>query len=250
MKIIINPEYDYLRSWIEQVPSFFEERGEVLYEGRNRLKVFTLDNGMAVNVKRYRKPAFFNRIVYSFFRKSKAARSYNNTLKIAEKGFDTAKAIAYIEIKQGGLLSCSFFISLQCHDVKEIRVCNSGPLSGNEKLIEAFTRYSASLHDAGIYHLDYSPGNILFREDDGKYVFTLVDVNRMKFMPVNYDAGCKNFARLFVDDDIYMYIGDVYSQLRENTLGREETGRVIINYKNDFWKRKARLKRIKKIIGR
>ena len=250
MKIIINPEYEYLREWIEQVPSFFEDKGEILYKGRNLLKVFTLENGVAVNVKRYRKPAFFNRIIYSFFRKTKAARSFQNTLKIAEKGFDTAKAIAYIEIKQSGLLCHSFFISLQCHDVKEIRIYNSGPLLGNEKLIEAFTQYSASLHNAGIYHLDYSPGNILFHEDSYKYSFTLVDVNRMKFMPVDYDTGCKNFARLFIDDEIYMYIGKIYSQLRENTLGKEDTGRIMIMYKDDFWKRKGRLKRIKKIFGR
>jgi Lipopolysaccharide kinase (Kdo/WaaP) family. len=248
MKIVINPEYDFLREWIEQVPSFFEDRGEILYKGRNLLKVFNTDNGVVVNVKRYRTPAFFNRIVYSFFRKSKAARSYQNTLKIAEKGFETARAIAYIEIKQGGLLSHSFFISLQCIDVKEIRVCNSGPLLGNEKLIEAFTCYSASLHDAGIYHLDYSPGNILYREDAGKYTFTLVDLNRMKFMPVNYNAGCKSFSRLFIDDEIYKCIGNVYSGLRYNTLGEDETTRLMINYKNNFWKRKAHLKRLKKIF--
>ena len=249
MKIVINPEYDYLREWIEQVPSFFEEKGEIVYKGRNFLKIFAIENGLDINVKRYRKPFFFNRIAYTFFRKSKAARSFQNTLKIAEKGFDTAKAIAYIEIKHSGLLSYSFFISLQCHNVEEIRVCNAGPLSGNEKLIEAFTHYSASLHDAGIYHLDYSPGNILFHEESGKYTFTLVDVNRMRFMPVNYIDGCKSFARLFIDDEIYKYIGEIYSQLRKNTLGKEETGRIITKYKNDFWKRKRRLKRIKKIIG-
>ena len=248
MKIIINPEYEYLRDWIEKLPSSFESNGEILYKGRNILKVFSLDNGMDINVKRYRKPHFFNRIVYSFFRKSKAARAYYYTLKIAEKGFDTAEAVAYIEIKQNSLLLDSFFISRQCHNVKEIRECHSGPLSGNEDLIEAFTRYSASLHDAGIYHLDFSPGNILYRNNNGKYSFILIDVNRMKFKPVSFNAGCRNFARLFSDDEIYGYIGNVYAESRKNALDKEEIVKRIINYKNGFLKKKARLKRLKKMF--
>ena len=249
MKIIINPEYEYLRDWIEKLPSSFESNGEILYKGRNILKVFSLDNGTDINVKRYRKPHFFNRIVYTFFRKSKAARAYYYTLKIAKKGFDTAEAIAYIEIKQNSLLSDSYFVSRQCHNVKEIRECHSGPLSGNEDLIEAFTRYCASLHDAGIYHLDFSSGNILYRNDKGKYTFILIDVNRMKFMPVSYDKGCRNFARLFVDDDIYRHLGMIYSELRQNTLGKEKTTELIIACKNHFCKRKERLSSIKKIFG-
>ena len=248
MKIIINRKYEYLRDWIEQMPSFFEEKGEVLYKGRNIIKVFSLDNGLHVNVKRYRKPSLFNRVVYSFFRKTKAARAYNNTLKISEKGFDSAESVAYIEIKYSGLLSDSYFISLHLHDVKEIRECYSGPLLGNEDLIKAFASYSASLHDAGIYHLDYSPGNILYRKDRGEYTFILVDVNRMKFMPVSFDAGCRNFARLFLDDEIYGLIGIVYADLRKNTLGKDDTVRLIIKYKNSFLKRKARLRRIKKVF--
>ena len=248
MKIVINPKYEYLRNWIEQMPSFFESSGEIVYKARNILKVFSLDNGMDVNVKKYRKPHLFNRVVYSFFRKTKASRAYYNTLIIAEKGFKTAESVAYIEIKQNSLLSDSYFISLQCHDVKEIRECHSGPLSENENLIEAFAGYSAALHDAGVYHLDYSPGNILYHNDNGKYTFILIDVNRMKFVPVSYDDGCKNFARLFVDDEIYRYIGKVYSELRNNTLGKDETARLIINYKNSFLKRKARLRRIKKVF--
>ena len=245
MKVVINPEYEYLREWIEQIPSFFEGSGEIVYKARNILKMFSLDNGLKINIKRYKKPHFFNRIVYSFFRKTKASRAYYNTLEIAEKGFDTTGSIAYIEIKQGGLLSESFFISQQCRDVKEIREFHSGPLSGNENLIKAFVRYSARLHDAGVYHLDYSPGNILYHNNNGEYSFIPVDVNRMAFRPVSYDDGCRNFARLFVDDDINRYIGEVYSESRRNTLGKDETAKLIIKYKDDFWKRKARQRRIK-----
>jgi len=249
MNVIVNPKYDYLREWIEQIPFFFEDSGDIIYQGRNIIKVFIVDKNIRINVKRYRKPHFVNRIVYSFFRKSKACRAYNNTLIIAQKGFDTAESIGYIEIKRHMLLSDSYFISRQCHNVKEIRECYAGPLSGNENLIEAFARYSASLHDAGIYHLDYSPGNILFREENGKYTFILIDMNRMKFMPVSVDTGCRNFARLFTDDDIYKHIAMVYSQSRENSFSQEMTVRLMLKYKNDFLHGKACKKRMKSFFG-
>jgi len=245
MKIIVNPKYEYLREWIEQIPLFFENKGEIIYKGRNTVKVFSLDNGLCVNVKKFKRPPLYNRIVYSFFRKPKAFRAYYNTLKIAEKGFDTAESVAFIEIKRKGLFSDSYFISLQCADVKEMREYYWGPLSGNEPIIDAFAHYTAALHNAGIYHLDYSPGNILIRYQDGNYVFILVDVNRMKFMPVNFDAGCRNFARLFGSDEIYQRIGSIYSRSRENAYSEEETIRLIIQYKNRYLNKQNTKKRMK-----
>ena len=248
MKVVINPTYEYLREWIEQAPCFFEHEGTMLYKGRNMIKTFTFDNGLDINIKRYRKPVWFNRIVYSFFRKTKAFRAYHNTLRIAVKGFATAEAIASIETKQNGLLSDSYFISLQLHEVEEMRAYYYGPLSGNEALIDAFARYSAKLHDAGIYHLDYSPGNILIRNDNGKYLFYLIDVNRMKFEAVTVNAGCRNFARLFGDDDIYRTIGMVYSQCRKEPFSQEEAVRLIMKYKEAFLQMKSRKAKIKRLL--
>lgn len=245
MKIVIHSTYEYLRDWIENVPDFFGDGGEVIQDDRNIIKVFSLDNGITVNVKRFKKPILINRIVYTFFRKSKAHRSYYNTLQIAEKGFETAESIAYIEIKKGGLLSDSYYISLQCNQVREMREYYFGPLSGNEKLIDEFAHYSAALHDAGIYHLDYSPGNILIRDDAGKYTFILVDVNRMKFMPVSVDNGCRNFARLFNNDEIYKRIAETYSQSRIPAFDKEEAIRLIMKYKDRFLQKDARKKKMK-----
>ncbi|MDR2914170.1 MAG: hypothetical protein LBV74_04970 [Tannerella sp.] len=204
MKIVINSKYEYLRDWVEKITFHFDNGGEILHNKRNIIKVFSLENGISINVKKFHKPHFFNRIIYTFFRKSKAFRSYCNTLYIAGKGFDTAESIAYVEVYEKGLLSDSYYISLHCRGVKEMREYYWGPLAGNEGLIDAFAHYSAALHDAGIYHLDYSPGNVLIRDDAGKYTFILVDVNRMKFMAVSSDRGYRNFARLFENDDIYI----------------------------------------------
>jgi serine/threonine protein kinase len=244
MKIVINPKYERWSDWLEKIPFFFEQEGVIIHQQRNCIKVFSPDEGKTkVNIKKFHTPHLFNRIMYTFFRKSKAYRSYFNTLQIAKKGFDTAEAIAYIEIHEGGLLSGSYFISLQCLSMKEMREYYYGPLTGNEPLIDSFTRYSASLHDAGIYHLDYSPGNILFHQEGEKYNFILVDVNRMKFIPVSFRRGCRNFARLFGSDEIYERIAVIYSQSRKKRENQQEGIRFILNDKKRFLRRKAWKKR-------
>jgi serine/threonine protein kinase len=250
MKTVINPRYEYLHDWIENMPFLFEKEGEIIYKKRNTIKMFLLDNRLIINVKRFHKPHFFNRILYTFFIKSKAFRSYCHTLRIFEKGFDAAEAVAYMEINEGGLLSDSYYISLQCRNVREIREYYAGPLAGNETLIDAFARYSAALHDAGIYHLDYSPGNILIRNDSvsGEYSFILVDVNRMKFMSVGTEKGCKNFARLFGNDDINKRIGVVYSQSRKNIFDKEKAIRLILKYKNRLFRKKAQTAKLKRFF--
>jgi serine/threonine protein kinase len=128
--------------------------------------------------------------------------------------------------------------------MKEMRIYYYGPLAGNERLIDSFARYSASLHDAGIYHLDYSPGNILIHHEGGKYDFVLVDVNRMKFRPVGFMHGCRNFARLFCADEIYERIAATYAQSRGKKANQAEAFRLMIKCKNRFIRKKERKKQL------
>ncbi len=59
-------------------------------------------------VKYFKIPYFINKIVYTFFKKSKAQKSYEYALKI--KDF-TPKPIGYIEFYKFGLLDESYFVS-------------------------------------------------------------------------------------------------------------------------------------------
>lgn len=75
MRVIVNPKYTHLQKQIEEIPKFFADEGKVVYDGRNILKRISLDN-VDVVVKSFKKPHIINRVVYSYFRQSKAARSY------------------------------------------------------------------------------------------------------------------------------------------------------------------------------
>lgn len=245
-KIVIHPDYEHLRPFVEQLPIDFPTHGKVLQDRRNTIKTFEV-NGTIINVKRFRIPIFINRIVYSFFRGSKASKAYYNSLEVIKRGFDTPHSIAYIEEYACGLLAYSYYISLQSPLSKEIRIFYSGPLEGNESFFKAFAHYSAALHEAGIYHQDYSPGNILFEEKEGKYDFCLVDINRMQFRSVTLESGCRNFERLFDNDDVYRFLALQYAEARKMDAG--ECIRLIFLYKNHFLRKDLRKERWKRLLS-
>ena len=106
----------HLQEEIEKIPAAFKKELDVVYDGRNILKRMGLGS-VDVVVKSFKQPHIINRIVYSFFRQSKAARSYIYSMKIQQYGFNTPEPIAMIEQHQNGLLSHSYYIC--CYDSGE-----------------------------------------------------------------------------------------------------------------------------------
>lgn len=246
-KVIVNPKYTELEEFISTLPSNFGTQGEIIQARRNIIKT-TRYNNLNINIKRYRKPIFINRIIYTFFRKPKAYKAYYNALAVIDKGFSTPHPIAYIEQETSGLLSLSYFISIQLENVKEIREYYFSKGGNDQEFLVAFAQYTAQLHNAGILHLDYSPGNILFSETNGKYEFSLVDINRMKFCSVDLKTGCENFCRLFEHDEASVLIAKEYAKARN--LDQQTCTETILLYKHRFEKKKENKKRIKSFFKR
>lgn len=243
-KITLNPQYESLQTFVETLPRNFNAGGEIVQDRRNTIKKFSAD-GLEINVKRYRVPIFINRIAYTFFRKSKACRAYRNAFEVISRGFETPESIAYIEEFKGGLLHYSYYISLQCPYRREIREYRQGPLQGNEPLLAAFARFTAALHEKGICHEDYSPGNVLIAQTEGEYHFSLVDINRMTFKRMNLEEGCKNFRRMFCDDELYLFLAREYAQYRH--LDPDECCRLMLKHNHHSLRRDRRKERLKAI---
>lgn len=235
MRVIINPKYVHLQKQIENIPDLFENEGNVVYDGRNILKRVNIDN-VDVVVKSFKKPHIINRVVYSFFRQSKAERSYIYSMELQKHGFETPEPVAMIEQYQGGLLSRSYYIC--CYDSGEtVRGLMGGKVEGNEDRLLAFARYTATLHQAGILHLDYSPGNILIhRNTSNQYSFSLVDVNRMRLLSdIDCDTVCRNMCRLCTSQEVLIYIMTEYASIRGWDV--KHTVDLSLYYTNQFFKR-------------
>ena len=202
IKIEINPAYENLRPEIERIifetikgkdiaflsdkkAKFLPKGGAYIYEGRNHL--FRIDvrntdeNGATpVVVKDFKRPNLLNRYVYTTLRKSKARRSFENALKMEQLGFGTPSPVAYCEVKRKGALLWSFYVSVELEGVSEMRRWEEKPEV--DTLLPAFAEEIWRLHQAGVWHKDFSPGNVLYRRmADGNYKFYHVDLNRMKF---------------------------------------------------------------------
>lgn len=251
MRIIINPKYEYLQEQIRHIPELFERKGEVVYDGRNVLKRAMVGD-VDVVVKSFKKPHIVNRIVYSFFRKSKAARSYLFSTEIINHGFCSPEPIAMIEQHKCRLLTNSYYVC-RYDDGKTVRCLMDGVVAGNEEKLKAFAKYTADLHCAGVLHLDYSPGNILIHSSEGTYYFSLVDVNRMVLLPeIDCDTVCRNMCRLCISREVLAFIMTEYATLRGWDIN--STVALSLCYTNQFFKnyvyrRAARKEAAKHIVS-
>lgn len=232
MKIIVNPTYEHLREFIESIPATFEREGRIIYSGRNLIKVMEVD-GIEINVKRYGIPAFVNRVAYSFFRTPKGGRAFEYPQMLLQKGFETPAPIAYIEERRCGLINYSYFISLQSPYQRSFYEFGNADVECCKDVIVAFAHYTANLHQAGIMHRDYSPGNILFDQIDGVYHFTLVDINRMTFGEINIDMGCANFARLWGQKVFFELLAREYARARR--ADEKYCVDRVLAYRKKFW---------------
>lgn len=214
MKLFVHPDYLSLRTFVENLPVTFEMEGKTIYKVRNEIKVFEVGN-MQLNVKRYGVPPLFNRVAYTWLRKSKAVRAFENAVRIIELGFETPAPVAFLESYTNGLLHYSYFVSLQCPYTRLFKEFADGsPIGDRTLVVEDLGRYVARLHQVGVYHKDLSIGNILFETDQTGSHFSLVDLNRMEFCTIGFKKGCQNFNRLRGEELFFTIIARSYAQSR------------------------------------
>jgi serine/threonine protein kinase len=235
-RIEINPKYSYLQTFIESVPERMLHEGKLLKDGRNMIKVLQTPDGQQLNVKRYHIPAVPNRLIYSLgLRKPKGQRAYEYPEILLQKGISTPENIAYIEERQGGLLGYSYFICTQCDYEHELYEVGHAPSGTYDELAVALATFTAHMHDAGVMHRDYSPGNILWCKDAEGYHFSIIDINRMYFGPVDMQHGCANFARLWGPKQFIEVLAKAYAQQRG--FDEEQAVKITMKYRARFWKR-------------
>ena len=237
MLSVINPHFTQFADFVKSIHYQFDKGGAVIFKQRNELRVFDVQ-GEPLNVKRFRAPHLFNRIIYTFFRKTKAQCSYQNALRLKELGIETPEPAAFILTKRNGLLSYSYYVSRQVAYNRNMYEFGEGGIEGREHILEAFVDFTVKMHEKGIYHKDFSPGNILFKEEKGEVTFCLVDINRMRFRPVTVLQGSANLARLWGQKPFFDFIVRRYAEKRH--ADAEKCLKVALQARKNFWKRYTR----------
>ncbi|MBN2782162.1 MAG: hypothetical protein JXQ66_02860 [Campylobacterales bacterium] len=208
-KQTLNPNFSHFNEFLQNIKTHFASNPDTIHKARNELKIISF-NDTATVVKSFKIPNIINQVVYSFFRDSKAKKSYEYSLKI---GDFTPKPIGYIEFYSSYLLKESYFVSEKFeYDFTIREPLLDDNFDDKDGILRAFARFSLKLHDAGIFHKDYSPGNILIKKDASGYIFKVVDINRMGFFELSIDDRAKNFSKLWARDDELEIIADEYAK--------------------------------------
>jgi len=244
MKFTVNPESTISKSKIESLVKEFNGEGKTLLDkGRNTIKIFEL-NQETINIKSFKVPNLINKVAYKYFRKSKAERSFTFAKILKEKGIGTPNSIAYGEENSGVLFGRSYYISEHLKaDLTYRELVTEPDYPEHENILRAFTRFTFELHEKEIQFLDHSPGNTLIKKIEDKYHFYLVDLNRMNFRQLNFDARMKNLSRLTPKKEMIKIMANEYAGLINKT--EEEVFNKMWYYTDKFQQNFHRKKKLK-----
>lgn len=226
-KYELNPKYNNFKDDLLNIKSIFNDSEQSIHKARNELKIIEL-NGLKCVVKAFKVPHFINKIAYSFFRAGKAKKSYLNAIELIKLGVNTPEPIGIIEFYSAGLLSESYFISIyEPYDIT-IREVFHHKVDEYKEILKQFTNFTYELHKNGVWHVDYSLGNILVTKDDDKYRFSVVDINRMEFKAISQVDGLKNFNKFWAKDkDDLVLIAKEYAKL--SGFDEQEAIEIVLN---------------------
>jgi len=236
-KYTINNNFNNFKAFLLDIKSHFKSNSSTIHKARNELKIINYD---AINtvVKSFKIPHLLNRVVYSFFRSSKAKKSYEYSLKL---GYFTPKPIGYIEFYSSYLLKESYFVSEKFdYDFTIREPLLDDAFKDKEQILKEFAKFTLELHNNNIMHQDYSPGNILVKKENSSFTFKVVDINRMKFFSPTLDERLKNFSKLWMKNDDLTIVAKEYAKL----LDKDET--TSINKALKYSQKHKNMKNMKK----
>jgi len=232
---VLHPNYEQLKPQLKEVlNNFFEAGSYVTLGDRNVIKKVAIE-GVVYNIKKFKTPNFFQGLVYQFLRKSKARRSFEYASKLIAVEINTPFPVGYSEMFSNGLKE-SYYISEHLEYDLDFRVLIHNPKYPNrEEILKQFTAFVFKMHENNVNFLDHSPGNTLIKDrGDGHYDFYLIDLNRMRFEPLNFERRMHNLRRLWLSKTKVAIMAKAYGELYGKSFN--ETYDLMLKYSRAFQK--------------
>ncbi|WP_353168985.1 lipopolysaccharide kinase InaA family protein [Flavobacterium sp.] len=227
----------------------FETEGDLLVAGkRNIIKTFPY-NSIVLNIKSFKIPIFINGIIYRYFRKSKARRSYEFATILKQKNIGTPNPIGFYENKNFFRLLDSYYVCEHLYAdyvFKDLFVVNS---PDTDAILKELAHFCFQLHEAGIEFKDHSPGNTLIKKNEsGTFDFFLIDLNRMRFhKEMDFKLRMKNLCKLTPSEYMVQIISTEYAKLYKKP--EEEVFKLMWHYTDAFFKGTAKKRNMKQKLG-
>lgn len=210
----VNPEFKEMKGFLKSLPTTFELNGETLKDDRNEIKVIHYD-GHKLCIKSFNKVTTFNRFMYSWFRATKAKRSYKVAYRLEQSDIATPQPVGYVE--QYGpwhVLKKAYYISLYLEHKFDMQHVLDENVKSKDEILTAFAQEMASVvHPAGAWHNDLGPSNVLVNAvGDDKWSFSFIDLNRMKFKRrILPTQGLLNLTRLTIQPVALAFLAEQYA---------------------------------------
>jgi hypothetical protein len=211
-----HPVFSKFSHQIKHCISNFNTSGTDFVRGqRNLIKLFEIE-GIKMSFKSFKKPNLINKIVYRYFRKSKAKRSFENGCRLMEMQIGTPKPVAFFENFNVIGLNESYYICEHLENVFEFRaLVQNKAFKNREEIIRQFIKFTFQMHQKGVEFLDHSQGNTLIKDNNnGTYSFYLVDLNRMKFhQTIDFQTRMNNLSHLTPQKEMIAIMSNEYAKL-------------------------------------
>lgn len=162
-----------------------------------------------VNFASHEQDLFFKQYLYRspldflkhIFRPSRARRAASAATMLARHGLSTPEVVAIGRLKIAGLCIKTFVITRSLENAKDLYDCISDIFQGQamqrRKFFTDLGTTIGTMHNAGIFHGDLRPGNVMARRQDGKWQFYFLDNERTKkFAKLPEKLRLKNLVQI------------------------------------------------------
>lgn len=212
IKYKLHDDFKTFENDLFNIKEIFSKQENTIHKARNVLKVIPL-HGIETVIKAFRIPNAINQFAYAYIRHSKAYKSYFNAIRLQELGVSTPEPIGFIEFYRNGFFKESFFLCKKFDYELTMADIRDNPPKDKDAILKAFSKFTYNIHQKGVWHVDYSGGNILINRTQDSYEFSLVDINRMEFKEIKEYEGLENFNKFWFNEDDLTKIAKEYALL-------------------------------------
>ncbi len=198
-RVFIAEPYKSIKYFVDNIDQNFESGTHWIKDCRNKIKLFNVQNHQ-ICVKSFYQITAFNRLIYSFFRKSKAERSFLYAQRLQRLSINTPDPVAYVETySKWGILKRSYYICLYNNADFDMAYVLGNDMEEKQMILKQFVLFmSNQLHMNGVKHNDFNGSNVLInKHDHNNYDFSLIDLNRIQFKKrINHHHSLRNMQSI------------------------------------------------------
>jgi UDP-glucose:(heptosyl)LPS alpha-1,3-glucosyltransferase len=148
--------------------------------------------------------AGLSRQIATLFGRSPSRHAWEAGRVLARAGFRSAEPVAMVEFRGNSRRRESLYVTRAISKgtpVHEywLKLMEEGcwPLRRRRSFLRALADYCASLHRSGLYHGDLKDGNIVVREEEGRWFFYLIDLEDLSLvLPALMPFRVRNLVQL------------------------------------------------------